>query len=595
MADQNIKFAIVALDQATAPLKSVRNQTEKLSRTLQSGSAAMTGYNRQVAGMRSPMSQASRMVGVFGIQAGDMVVQMVNGTDAIRAFSMQAPQLLGYFGALGAVAGLAAVSFGGYAMAVGDVGKALTNLAPLLGQLQVPFSTIKTVIEAIGAVLLPVANFVVNSFDTMIIAAGLLAARFVLLRTAAIASSAVLSAKAAIMQYVALQTALAGRALTAYEAVMVTARGATIALGGALSAVGKVLMRFLPTALLIGIAYLIEAFLQLQRGAGGFGEVLKLVKDVFNAFLDRTVAQMQRIGLQMQNVGNSIRAMFYAMMEMVTRFITEKTNDLVDGVNVILEKFNLKPVERFTGAMADGFAEATASAQASIIAVDAQIAILGDRISGANQEIRDAFDALKSAYQAGRVEIDLSTLSLEGFGSKGKKALTELEKRTKSIAETFETQMTGALMSMVDGTKSVKDAVKDMARAIIAKLYEVLVVQQIVNAAMGALGFSKNKDGDWTKWTNPFKKRAIGGPVSSGQPYLVGERGPELMIPSGSGRIVPNNQIGSGGNVTVNQSITFGSGVSRAEIQQMLPKIVETTKAAVFDAQRRSVGGRGYA
>ncbi len=34
--------------------------------------------------------------------------------------------------------------------------------------------------------------------------------------------------------------------------------------------------------------------------------------------------------------------------------------------------------------------------------------------------------------------------------------------------------------------------------------------------------------------------RASGGPVSSGQPYLVGERGPELFVPGSNGRIVPN-------------------------------------------------------
>ena len=39
--------------------------------------------------------------------------------------------------------------------------------------------------------------------------------------------------------------------------------------------------------------------------------------------------------------------------------------------------------------------------------------------------------------------------------------------------------------------------------------------------------------------------RALGGPVSGGQPYLVGERGPELFVPSVSGGIVPNNQVGS--------------------------------------------------
>jgi phage-related minor tail protein len=31
--------------------------------------------------------------------------------------------------------------------------------------------------------------------------------------------------------------------------------------------------------------------------------------------------------------------------------------------------------------------------------------------------------------------------------------------------------------------------------------------------------------------------KAIGGPVSAGRPYLVGERGPELFVPAASGRI----------------------------------------------------------
>lgn len=39
--------------------------------------------------------------------------------------------------------------------------------------------------------------------------------------------------------------------------------------------------------------------------------------------------------------------------------------------------------------------------------------------------------------------------------------------------------------------------------------------------------------------------RADGGPVSGNTPYLVGERGPELFVPATSGRIVPNNQVGS--------------------------------------------------
>jgi len=38
--------------------------------------------------------------------------------------------------------------------------------------------------------------------------------------------------------------------------------------------------------------------------------------------------------------------------------------------------------------------------------------------------------------------------------------------------------------------------------------------------------------------------RASGGPVSSNQMYMVGERGPELFVPSQSGKIVPNDKSG---------------------------------------------------
>ena len=41
--------------------------------------------------------------------------------------------------------------------------------------------------------------------------------------------------------------------------------------------------------------------------------------------------------------------------------------------------------------------------------------------------------------------------------------------------------------------------------------------------------------------------RAVGGPVASGMPYVVGERGPELFVPSSNGTIIPNNASLSGG------------------------------------------------
>lgn len=54
------------------------------------------------------------------------------------------------------------------------------------------------------------------------------------------------------------------------------------------------------------------------------------------------------------------------------------------------------------------------------------------------------------------------------------------------------------------------------------------------------------------------KKRAFGGPVTAGVPYIVGERRPELFVPDSNGRIVPSlptSGAGAGG-MNINLTIT---------------------------------------
>jgi hypothetical protein len=47
-------------------------------------------------------------------------------------------------------------------------------------------------------------------------------------------------------------------------------------------------------------------------------------------------------------------------------------------------------------------------------------------------------------------------------------------------------------------------------------------------------------------------RRAMGGPVSPGGSYLVGEQGPELFTPSASGNISSTGTFGGGATITVN-------------------------------------------
>ncbi|MFA6318392.1 MAG: phage tail length tape measure family protein [Elusimicrobiota bacterium] len=81
-------------------------------------------------------------------------------------------------------------------------------------------------------------------------------------------------------------------------------------------------------------------------------------------------------------------------------------------------------------------------------------------------------------------------------------------------------------------------------------------------------------------------KLAKGGPAYSGQPYIVGERGPELFVPSVSGSVVPNNELGRGGGPTINQTFNvtgadFGDSYS---LRRMMSGMAAEMKAASIEA-----------
>lgn len=69
---------------------------------------------------------------------------------------------------------------------------------------------------------------------------------------------------------------------------------------------------------------------------------------------------------------------------------------------------------------------------------------------------------------------------------------------------------------------------------------------------------------------NQMEAQATGGPVMGNTPYLVGEKGPEVFVPNGSGTVIPNNQLGSG-SATISQSDMYYLGkIIASEIQKAI-------------------------
>ena len=100
-------------------------------------------------------------------------------------------------------------------------------------------------------------------------------------------------------------------------------------------------------------------------------------------------------------------------------------------------------------------------------------------------------------------------------------------------------------------------------------------IQDIIAQISSAVGGLFGGIGDMLGFGGgTIEARASGGPVNSGQPYLVGEEGPELFVPNGSGTIVPNGAA-SGASVTINLGgVTVRS---EADIRNLSERLAEVT------------------
>ena len=120
------------------------------------------------------------------------------------------------------------------------------------------------------------------------------------------------------------------------------------------------------------------------------------------------------------------------------------------------------------------------------------------------------------------------------------------------------------------------EVVRSLGQDLVRLVFSQLITQPLAAGIGGAI-------------KSAFGFRAMGGPVNSGSPYVVGEKGPELFVPHSSGSIVPNGAMGSSsggtGGVTVNYNIA--AGVSRAELVPILEQERRRLKAEIPDMVRR--------
>jgi lambda family phage tail tape measure protein len=132
------------------------------------------------------------------------------------------------------------------------------------------------------------------------------------------------------------------------------------------------------------------------------------------------------------------------------------------------------------------------------------------------------------------------------------------------IGDAMTNAFRGAEDAFVGFVTTGKASFSDLARSILADLARIEARQAIAGIGsylldgLGSL-FGPGTIGDLGG------ARANGGPVNSGVPYLVGERGPEIFTPRSSGTIIPNHELGGSGGVQISLTTYVSSSGSETK------------------------------
>lgn len=145
----------------------------------------------------------------------------------------------------------------------------------------------------------------------------------------------------------------------------------------------------------------------------------------------------------------------------------------------------------------------------------------------------------------------LDAEKLKKFEFMGFKGLTEAQKDLAEMGGTISGLITPAFDAMIQAIgrgenafKAFGEGVKSTLIQVIQKLTATAILAGVLAALFPGTGVGGAK-GFGAIFGKLLGFRANGGPVTGNSPYIVGERGPELFVPSVSGSVVPNNSVGS--------------------------------------------------
>lgn len=170
-------------------------------------------------------------------------------------------------------------------------------------------------------------------------------------------------------------------------------------------------------------------------------------------------------------------------------------------------------------------------------------------VEGYQKALKDAeekVDLLKNAHDELQKEENNPYFALRKAVKEYKEEAEDVATSVQSFTQTTMSAMEDSLTSFfTTGKLKANDFFESILQSL-ARLASQKIVANLFNGLLDGFFGASGSSSSSSKGSSFGGGKAVGGHVNSGTTYLVGEKGPELFVPSQSGTIVPNNQIGTG-------------------------------------------------
>ncbi len=236
-------------------------------------------------------------------------------------------------------------------------------------------------------------------------------------------------------------------------------------------------------------------------------------------------------------------------------------NQVLSGNGRVLKQYQINLKDAATPLEALGELQEKVSGQAGAFA---------GTFEGQMQVLSVSFQNIKE--EIGKVLVDALTPFVQEFTAwlldpKTQQSMKQWTADFKSWAEVIIPVLIDVFKMWLDVIKDIFNYMEKVGESITTAITRAAtLVSQIGSGNLSGAAATFFSTAGASAATQRLYGKASGGPVSGGMPYIVGEKGPEIFMPSSSGSIIPNGQgIGGGGISVVISGNFYGTDQSAAE------------------------------